>query len=344
MRKDFTLLLDNKLNDFPHFSGVLAINQGHSSRNPTRLYEKTSGFAERENQRHNRIDTRFGIASGAKLFTAIAICQLVDQKKLTFDTPLSTFLKEDCFDENVTIHHLLSHTSGIPDYFDEEIMSDFSELWLQTPMYTLKEPKDFLPLIMANKTLFRPGEKFHYNNGAFVILAYIVEQVSKLTFPTYIQNHIFNVLHMDSSGYFPMDCLPSNCAYGYEQSNDYQWKKNIYSIPIIGGGDGGVFTTAEDLSKLWEGLIHFQLLSEELTTQLLAPKVYVGYDVVFYGYGIWIVKQEHTIIKYYITGSDPGVSFESAFYPEENIQVILLANTELDTYEVIQHVESVLFP
>ncbi|MDZ5035194.1 serine hydrolase domain-containing protein, partial [Clostridium perfringens] len=137
------------------------------------------------------------------------------------------------------------HTSGLPDYFYE----DFTEITI--PKYMLKEPKDFLPSMIMQKSIFKPGEKYQYNNGGYVILAYIVEKVSGMRFIDFVKEHIFDVLEMNSSGYFSMDMLPKNCAYGYEENSDGTLKTNIFSIPIIGGGDGGVFVTANDISKLW---------------------------------------------------------------------------------------------
>lgn len=326
-------LLEKKINNIKNFSGVINIRTTEKV-----IYEKAYGFADISNERLNNINTRFGIASGAKLLTAISICKLVEQGKIKFDSLLKDYLEVQKFDDNVTIKNLLTHTSGLPDYFDEEELTDFSQIWNNNPVYMMKEPKDFIPLIEEHKTMFKPGEKFHYNNGAFVILAFIVEKVSGVRFVDFVKENIFDVLDMNSSGYFSMDMLPNNCAYGYVENSDGRLKTNIYSVPIIGGGDGGVFVTANDISKLWEGLLNYKLLSKEITEELLTPQVYVHYDV-YYGYGIWIIKRNDNVYKYYITGSDPGVSFQSAVYPTEEIQINILGNREFNTYEIIKEIE-----
>lgn len=326
-------LLEKNIINMKNFSGVVQVRKTEKV-----IYEKADGFADISNERLNNINTRFGIASGAKLLTAIAICKLVEQGKLKFESLLKDYLDVQKFDDNVTIKNLLTHTSGLPDYFDEEEITDFSEIWNNNPMYMMKEPKDFIPLIEKHKTMFKPGEKFHYNNGAFVILAFIVEKVSGIRFVDFVKENIFDVLDMNSSGYFSMDMLPNNCAYGYVQNSDGKLKNNIYSVPIIGGGDGGVFVTANDISRLWEGLLNYKLLCKEITDELLTPQVYVHYDV-YYGYGIWIIKRNDNIYKYYITGSDPGVSFQSAVYPNEKIEAIILGNREFSTYEIIKEIE-----
>ena len=336
-RNEIIDLVENKIQNTSEFSGVIKIDNKKEV-----IYERAYGFADISNKRLNNINTRFGIASGAKLLTAISVCKLVEQGKLRFDSLLKDYIDFDNFDKGVKVKNLLTHTSGIPDYFDEDVMSDFSELWINNPMYMMKEPKDFLPLMKTQKTMFKPDEKFHYNNGAFVILAYIIEKVSGIPFIDFVKENIFDVLEMNSSGYFRMDMLPENCAYGYESNSEGILKTNIYSIPIIGGGDGGVFVTAQDISKLWNGLLNYKLLNEDITNELLSPQICVNNNL-YYGYGIWIIKRNDNIYKYYITGSDPGVSFESAVYPDKEIEVTILGNREFSTYKIIKEVEGILF-
>lgn len=324
--------IENKINEIDTFSGVLNIKKSGNI-----VLNKAYGFADIANERENDINTRFGIASGAKLLTGIAICKLVEQGMLSFDSLLKEYLEIENFSKDITIRHILTHTSGMPDYFDESKMSDFSELWISNPMYLMREPKDFIELMKDDEMNFNPGEKFKYNNGGFVILAYLVEKISEMKFSDFVQKNIFNPLEMTSSGYFRLDMLPINCAYGYEEEGG-MLKTNIYSIPIIGGGDGGVFVTAGDMSKLWQGLLNYKILSEDITKELLRPQVYVNYDV-YYGLGIWIIKRGDNIYKYYITGSDPGVSFESAFYPETELEVSILGNREFSTYKIIKEIE-----
>lgn len=233
------------------------------------------GYANRSEQRKNNSTTRFGIASGCKLFTAIAICQLVEEGKVSFDSKLSDCLDIDFqhFDKEVTVHHLLTHTSGIPDYFDEEVMTDFEELWIKNPMYQIKKLKDFLP--QDERMKLQVGQSFHYNNAGYILLGLIVEQATKLEFSDYVQECIFKKANMMDSGYFTFDSLPPNTALGYIDRPDGTWKTNIYSLPVKGGADGGAFVTVVDMVKLWDALFNFQLLSEEYTNGL--TEEYQGY-------------------------------------------------------------------
>lgn len=321
-------LLEEKIKGMNDFSGVIKMYKDNQV-----IYENAYGFADVSNERLNDVNTRFGIASGAKLLTSISICTLVEQGRLNFNSLLKDYIDCDNFHPEVTVKHLLTHTSGLPDYFYE----DFSDV--PTPLYLLKESKDFIPHITNQKSLFKPGEKFQYNNGAFVILAYIVEQVSGCKFIDFVQENIFDVLDMNSSGYFSMDMLPKNCAYGYEKNSDGTLKANIFSIPIVGGGDGGVFVTADDINKLWNGLFNYKLLNREITNELLTPHVYVNKEC-YYGYGIFMVKNNEGIYKYFISGGDPGVRFESTIYPDANIELTILGNRNFNLSEILEVIEN----
>ncbi|MGN4443601.1 serine hydrolase domain-containing protein [Bacillus cereus group sp. MYBK79-1] len=305
------------------FSGVILVKEEKGL-----VYEEAFGYANRNECINNTPQTRFGIASGCKIFTAIGICQLVEKGGINFQTKLKECLsiKFPNFNEDITIHHLLTHSSGIPDYFDESIMDNFEDLWKQTPMYLLKNLKDFLPLFQNRNMMFAPGSKFHYNNAGFIILGLIIEEQTGLKFTEYIEKSIFNPIGMNDSGYFSLDKLPRYTALGYIKDEINQnWRTNAYSIPIIGGSDGGAFITAPDMLKFWKALFNFEIISHEYTNILLTSHIQVNKNQ-SYGYGIWIETRENKIFKYHVMGYDPGVSFRSAVYPDLGITVVIPSN------------------
>lgn len=319
-----------------NFSGTFLVKDLNKN-----LAANSYGYANRSEQIENTTDTRFGIASGCKLFTSIAICQLVEEGKLSFETKL-----KDClniafpnFDKDITIHHLLTHTAGIPDYFDEEVMDDFEELWVNNPMYLIRTLEDFLPLFQNKPMKLKVNERFHYNNAGYIILGLIVEQVSKLSFTDYVGENIFKKAGMINSGYFEFDSLPKNTALGYIDLPDGSWKTNIYSLPVKGGSDGGAFVTVNDMVKFWDALINNQLLSQEYTLKLLTPYIRTNDLNSFYGYGVWIEKNVDTILKYHIMGYDPGVSFHSAFYPKTSIKTVICSNKSEGAYDIMKEIE-----
>ncbi len=321
------------------FSGTVLVKEENRT-----VVEKSYGYANRSEQIENRTDTRYGIASGCKLFTAIAICQLVEGGKLSFETRLVDCLDTSFpnFDKDITIHHLLTHTSGIPDYFDEEVMDDFEELWVKNPMYLLRTVEDFLPLFQNQRMKFKAGERFHYNNAGFILLGLIVEQTSQLQFDDYIEKNIFKKAGMVDSGYFEFDSLPKRTALGYIDSPDGTWKTNSYSLPVKGGPDGGAFVTVNDMANLWDALMSYQLLSEEYTCKLLTPYSRTNDKNSYYGYGVWIEKNDIEIMKYHIMGYDPGVSFHSAYYPKSSITAVICSNKSEGAYDILKEIEKEL--
>lgn len=299
------------------------------------------GSANISEERLNHPDTRFGIASGCKLFTAIAVCQLVEQGKLAFSSKVLDVLngKEFArFSHDMTVHHLLTHSSGIADYFDEEIMDDYAALWLNQPMYLLRKLQDFVPMFSQHPMKFTPGERFHYNNAGYIMLGLLVEKISGMPFTDYVEQHIFSPCGMKHSGYFALDALPANTAMGYIEEADGNWVTNIYSIPVKGGADGGAFVTAPDMQRLWQGLLDHTLLNPELTALLLTPHIHDDNEE-YYGYGVWITKRNGEALKYHLMGYDPGVSFHSAFYPASGATVVVLCNKSRGAYPILKVVE-----
>lgn len=321
-----------------NYSGTIVVNDNNGMN-----IELSSGYANRSDELDNRQNTRYGIASGCKLFTAIAICQLVQSGKLSFEAKLKDTINTvfPLWDDSITIHHLLTHISGIPDYFDEEVMDDFEALWKETPMYTLRHLADFLPLFQNKPMKMKPGERFHYNNAGYILLGLVVEKVSGKQFTDYVEEHIFQRAGMLDSGYFSFDALPARTAIGYMVEVNGSWRTNLYSLPIRGGSDGGAFITAPDMSKCWQALLHHELLNETLTKKLLTPFMHEEGST-YYGYGIWIEKDLEGIIKYHVMGYDPGVNFHSAYYPKNETTFVACSNVSSGAYKVMKVFEEVI--
>lgn len=317
------------------FSGVVLVKREDI------LLQLAEGYADRANEIPNNPGTRFGIASGCKVFTAVAICQLVEKGFLSFETRLKDVLEDvfPFFDETITIHHLLTHSSGVPDYFDESVMDDFEELWKERPMYLLNHLRDFLPMFQNKQMMFKPGEKFHYNNAGFILLGLIIEKMTGLSFQNYIQSHIFEPCGMKDSGYFRFDNLPENTAIGYiDNEEDGTWRTNIYSLPVRGGSDGGAYVTAQNMILFWEALCTGKLISEEYTEKLMTPHVQADENE-YYGYGLWISKKNEVIFRYHLMGYDPGVSFHSACYPESGIALAVTSNKSNGPFTLMEEIE-----
>lgn len=311
------------------FSGVAYLQKGET-------WTAARGFANRADERPNAIDTRFGIASGSKLFTAVAVCQLVEEGKLNFSDRLSELLPQTFPNFNVTIHQLLTHTSGIPDYFDEQVMDDFEDLWKQQPMYLMQMASDFIPLFKDQPMMFQPGERFHYNNAGFIALGLIVEQLTGSEFTDVVQERIFGPANMLNSGYFRLDRLPGQTAFGYIEEEG-AWRTNHYAIPIRGGADGGAYVTAGDMANFWYALMEGHLLGKDMVKAML--EIHASGEDGDYGYGMWIQRKTEGVLKYHVMGYDPGASFHSAFYPADGSILTVLSNKSAGAYDIVETIQ-----
>ena len=322
------------------FSGVILISKGY---NP--VFSHAYGQANRSDLLPNRLNTRFGIASGGKVFTATAIAQLVDQGALSFDQSIRDFLDGALpnIDPKVTLRHLLSHTSGIPDYFDESKDDDYEAVWQSKSVYHMRSAADFYPFIEDLPMQFAPGEKFSYNNMGFILLGRVIEKASGMRFQDYIEEKVFGPAWMRSSGYFFSDHLPENCALGYIEDPNEDWHNNLFSIPIVGHGDGGAYTTAADMGRFWKAFFENRLFSQDVLAEVLKSHAKPGgEDNISYGLGIWICEAA-AIRCYYLTGEDPGVDFYAACYPDQNLQFTVFGNSNGPAWSLIKIIRNELF-
>lgn len=326
----------NPLIEKNNFSGVISIK-----RNAEIIFESTSGFADRSNKVPINLGTRFGIASGTKFFTALAIGKLLEAGKLSLDSKVFDIIQYDFpfYSKEITIEHLLTHTSGMPDYYDEDAVDNFDNFFVAIPWYNLREPKDYFPVFPQEDMKFQPGEKFSYCNGGYVLLAAIIHEISGVPYTRFVEEHLFKAIGMTQSGFFELNRLPENTALGY--IHDAQgWRTNIYNLPIIGGGDGGAFTTVGDLYTLWDAFFKYKVLSRDLTEQYIKPwsKAESEGENIYYGYGIWI-RKSNNLYEESIIGADAGVSFKSAVIRSKGIIYTILSNNSHGAWPIIQGIQ-----
>lgn len=318
-----------------NYSGVVTIKKDDEI-----VFEKAMGFMDRANKITINAETRFGIASGTKLFTALGILKLIEDGRLSLDSKVFDHIKQpfDTYDNRVTIKHLLSHTSGLPDYFDEDLIEDFDNFKVSVPWCELLKPSDYMPVMPDRKMKYPMGEKFHYNNSGFVMLAMVIESITG-DYHEWITSSILKPHNLNHTGFYRFDQLPENCAYGYIDLENNQYKTNIYNLPIIGGGDGGIYSNSYDLIKLWELLMNGEIINKKLLDLLLTPHVIDGDD--HYGLGVWLDKQKNGFTPA-IVGSDPGVSFVSTSRTDLNIVYNVISNTSGDAWKVNKKVLEII--
>lgn len=321
------------------FSGVVSVFRGAS-----REYHEAFGYRDVAEGLPNTTDTLFGIASGTKLFTAVGIGVLIDQGRIALDATVRDILGEHLgflgehlgfVDERATIRQLLTHTSGIYDYLDETLVSDIERITVQIPWYELDTPSDYLPLFEGQTMQTRSGERYAYSNGGYVFLAILLERVARARYRDVIREHILRPTGMERSGFHSFDDLPPNTARGYLADRT---TSNVDRLPRRGGGDGGMYTTSEELRAFWDALVGGRLLSEALTRTFL--RTHHTFDEER-GYGCGVYTR-HDGSLYAIEGSDAGVGFASMYRPSEKRCVNVLSNVTCGDEGMVEAVQRAL--
>lgn len=271
--------LISKYNQYGQFNGSALVAE-----NGKVILKKGFGSANMEWNIPNQPDTKFRLGSISKQFTALLIVKLAEEGKLKLDVPITTYLPDYPKEtgNKITIHNLLTHTSGIPNYTSApNFLKDKS----RNP-YT---PEDFIKTFNKLPLDFVPGEKFKYSNSGYFLLGYIIEKVSGKTYEQYLQEIILTPLKMANTGYDHFEVIIKNRASGYEKNG-----KNIsnasfidMSIPYAAGS---LYSTVEDL-YLWDQALYTnKLLSAKSMDLLFKPYITTGGND-FYGYG-WFTSEE----------------------------------------------------
>lgn len=257
------------------FSGsILVAKQGEI------LISKGYGMANYELDVPNRPETKFHLGSVTKQFTSMAIMQLYDRGLLDVNDPLSKYIPDYPNGKKITIHHLLTHTSGIPDYINDD--SSFNSIC------RLYHSLDQIIDRFKNKSLeFQPGVRYDYSNSGYVLLSYIVEKVSGKTYEEFLEENIFKPLNMKNTGYDHLTPIVKKRASGYSISSDKLTNAEFFDRSNLQGADG-LYSTVEDL-YIWDQALY----TEKLVSQGTMDKIFTPYPpATTYGYGWTTNKTE----------------------------------------------------
>jgi CubicO group peptidase (beta-lactamase class C family) len=234
------------------------------------------GLADRSHGVPNTAETLFGTASCTKTLTATTVLSLVEAGALDLDTKARSLLGDDLplIADDVTVEHLLAHRSGIGDYFDEQAVAGVAAYLLPVPVHRLTTTEDYLPLLDGHPTTFPAGERFAYNNGGYVVLALLAERASGTPFGELVRSRVCEPAGMVDTAFLRSDELPGRAARGYLHAEGL--RTNVLHLPVVGSGDGGIYSTVADLAAFWDALLAGRIVSPELVTELLRPRS--GYD------------------------------------------------------------------
>ena len=330
------------------FSGVVRISQGSHI-----LFEHAYGLASRPWSIANTPQMRFDTASVTKLFTAVATLQLIDQGLLSLDTRIIEFLGLDgtSISPDVTVFHLLTHSSGIGDDCEEEDGERYEDLWIGKPNYAVTQTEDFLPQFAHKPANFPPGERCRYCNCSWVLLGLAIEKLTGKSYREIVQERIFAPAGMDDSGFFRMDEVHPRIAEGADpieaaDGSITGWKKNIYSFPPIGSPDSGALVTAADLDRFFRAILEGKLLSPELSEAFFTPQVKdreIDDWTRYYSFGLWfMVDAEGRVICCEKEGVNAGVSAEIRRFPDRDLHVVVLSNMETGSWSVMRFIHKLV--
>jgi CubicO group peptidase (beta-lactamase class C family) len=306
--------------DASGFAGVVRVDRGDDVE-----LAKAYGLAHRGHEIPNTVDTQFAIASGTKGFTAVAVASLIEGGSLELSTTARSVLGRDLplIGDDVTVEHLLSHRSGIGDYLDENAGLDLADYLMPVPVHELATTEQYLAVLEGHGTKFAPGERFAYNNGGYVVLALIAERTSGVPFHELVRQRVCEPAGMDGTEFLRSDELPGSAALGY-LTIDGVARTNVFHLPVRGSGDGGIYTTAVDVSSFWRALFAGRIVSLERVAELVRPRSDEPNGSKRYGLGFWLDGSSEVVM---LEGSDAGVSFWSAHDPGRRATHTVISNT-----------------
>jgi len=315
------------------FSGVISVTGNNGV-----LYQQAIGARNKAEDLPNTIETAFGIASGTKLFTGLAICKLIDSGKLSLEDKLCDLLAFDLgkIDKRITVSHLLTHTSGVGDYLDDEdddVIEKITATYERYPVHLWTNLEYYLQLFTHLPPKFEPGERYGYSNTGYILLGLVVEAVSGCSYQNFVTDEIIIPNNLTHTGFYRMNQLPPNVAAGYTKNEETgEIRTNIYDTPIVGGSDGGIYSCVEDLDKVWRAIVANKILSPEMTGAFLSPQIQRDNedDERYYGFGLYYFKDEDNEEKifHYALGCDAGVNIFTAYFPKLGITASALGNLE----------------
>jgi CubicO group peptidase (beta-lactamase class C family) len=295
------------------FSGAVSV-----TRNGREMIRGAWGMADREKKIPNRPDTKFNLGSMNKMFTAVAIAQLAQAGKLRFDDPVGRHLKDypnRDVAEKVTIHHLLTHTGGTGDIFGPEFDRNIAKL---------RGLKDYVALYGARAPAFPPGSRWAYSNYGYILLGRIIEEVSGMSYYSYVREKIFQPAGMKDTASFWKTEEVENLARGYDTGPDGSHKRNDETLPMRGTSAGGGYSTVDDLQRFAAALLGHKLLDAKHTALLTAPHANTGRRGA-YGYG-FILGGEGRWRWFGHGGGAPGINADLRVFPETGYAVAVLSN------------------
>ncbi len=296
-------------------------------------YKKSFGMANLEEGIPVTPATKFRLASVTKQFTAMAVLMLIDDGRLSLDTRLTDVFPDfPDYGGDITVRHLLSHTSGLVDY--EDVI----------PAGTTQQLKDADVLALMRQqasTYFPPGTSYRYSNSGYAVLAMVVEALADVTFAQFLHNRIFAPIDMAGAVAFEegVSTVPHR-AYGYAEEEEVRFARNDQSITSAVLGDGGIYASVDDLYQWDRALEAGRLVKPGLLEQAFTPSPSTAHEGRAYGFG-WFIGSYNGVGSMWHTGSTAGFRNAIERFPGRRLTVVVLSNRQEDVHTLLRHVADI---
>lgn len=319
-----------KLADADVFSGTVLIANGDKV-----IFKKAYGTANKDFNSPNTIDTKFNLGSMNKMFTSVAIAQLVERGKLSFDDPLSKFLPEfpnKQAAEKIRIKHLLTHTAGLGSYFNKK--------FFESSRARFRSVDDMMQLADEKDVAFEPGSKWAYSNTGMLVLGKVIEKASGQNYFDYIRENIYKPAGMINSDCYELDTVNKNLAVGYSKvftEKGMMFRNNVFEHVMRGGPAGGGYSTVEDLFRFSQALMSGKLVKPEMVRLFTSAKPDLNSPN--YGYGFQVNVSRGTIGH---SGGFPGISSNLSIFLDSGYVTVVMSNYGRGSDPIDRRIEELL--
>lgn len=313
------------------FSGVVHVDlPGEAS------FSRAYGMRDRAYELPATLDTIFSVASVTKSLTALVIMKLVETGSLSLDTTARSILGNDLpmIDDRVNIRHLLCHRSGLSDYLAESGVTSSDDYVMSVPVHRLDSSEAYLEVLGGREQQFSPDDRFEYCNGGYAVLAILAERTSTATFAALLEKFVIVPADMRSTGLVRMDELSADIARGYLSSAGL--RSNVLHLPVLGTGDGGVFSNLHDIQSLWSSLVTGGVVAEETYDAMIESWGHSASMRCAYGLGFWLPDSTDAVM---MEGADAGVSIRTVYWPQDASSFTIISNTSMGAWPLVKIVQ-----
>jgi CubicO group peptidase (beta-lactamase class C family) len=319
----------SKLQEDEEFSGAILVTKDGLS-----ILNETIGDANKSFEIPNNINTKFNIASVGKVFTSLAIVQLADQGKLSYDDAISKYVPADWLDpavcEKIQIKHLLTHTSGLGDYF--------KDAYMQCEVQFFRDIVDYKSLIADDTLKFEPGTNFSYSNTGFILLGVIIESITNESYFSYLRKNIFEPAGMENTDGFDKDYPVNNRATGYTkvyENDEVKWNNHQFTRILRGSPSGGIYSTTQDILKFANAINSNKLISPDSYEILMEGRPELNAS--FHSYGFFVSQGVVGRVASH-KGDGRGMNCQFRLYLDSGYTVIVLSNYSAPSANIITNV------